>query len=89
MVTYIDSQNADEFKIAMTGDRVIIWSPVSTEGLTLQIYDASGRLIMNRIEPNSNGEPVELSLREFAVGTYILKAFNDEVSKSWSIQAHS
>lgn len=88
MVTYIESENEEDLKIAMTGDRVIIWSPSSTIPLNLQVFDTSGRMILNRTQPISDGQPTELSLREFAVGTYILKAFNSELSKSWTIQAH-
>ena len=88
-ITYVQNATAAEYKLGMTREALMLWLPNRELDLTIDVFDASGRLILQDQLNAGPAERIDLPTGAFATGTYILKLSGDNFNRSWTIQAHS
>lgn len=88
-LTYVQNTEAAEYKLGMTREALMLWLPDREMDLMIDVYDATGRLILqDQLNPGP-AERIDLPTGAFATGTYILRLTGEGFSRSWTIQAHN
>jgi hypothetical protein len=88
-LTYVQNAQAAEYKLGMTREALLLWLPNRELDLMIDVFDTSGRLILQDQLNAGPAERIDLPTGAFATGTYILKLSGDNFNRSWTIQAHS